>query len=585
MSDLDFKARILIIGSGVTSLITAKTLLDDGYSNLEIVTVADRVGGVWASGPWGAAYPSLTSEFVELWTWELRALCLGDAKDKTEGRIKAETVTEYLEDFYKKFVEGRLPVRFGRKVVYLDRPEGKTYGWIVRTQDVTTLEVTEEAWDKVILAQGPHSNPSFPENVTPSSGFKGILVHSSQVHSELDSQILALPKEKSRVVVVGMGKSSIDLAARYASLGKEAKNFAGPSQRGDNIIKSRIISTLYPDQKTSTIIEFLIHKTPFGAWWLHRFLEKGDKGRSAALKVTPESPLYRHDPHPPIWRGPESGGGRSSLGENSFHFLVHAGKIKCIPKVYPVGISEDGNGLVLSNGSTIEADAILLGTGFKSSFDFIPLGRRIQLGIEPVPAKKIPTTNPTRAYWSLSSPPAPPRWSDPAPEVYKGLIPIGAYEQRDIATNGFAALLGCPYTAEIASHWISSFFSHDSTLRAPATSTEALDYTLDHTNWIRARYPTAPFSWDLNKWAPMLNAQQFNDGLLEDLQLEPFRQERGWFGLGYYSSLIESSLIKNLGEERRRVRERRSSNLLARLVSDVSRWVWGKPEDLKKKVL
>lgn len=33
----------------------------------------------------------------------------------------------------------------------------------------------------------------------------------------------------------------------------------------------------------------------------------------------------------------------------------------------------------------------------------------------------------------------------------------------------------------------------------------------------------------------MLNAQQFNDGLLEDLQLEPFRQERGWFGLGYYT--------------------------------------------------
>lgn len=43
------------------------------------------------------------------------------------------------------------------------------------------------------------------------------------------------------------------------------------------------------------------------------------------------------------------------------------------------------------------------------------------------------------------------------------------------------------------SQWISSFFSHDSTLKAPATAVEALDYTLDHTNWIRARCESSPF--------------------------------------------------------------------------------------------
>jgi len=134
--------------------------------------------------------------------------------DKTEGRIKAETVTEYLELFYKKVSSPsrlhrrrssklRLPVElsiltlvvlsspscsllrvdylfgesrcsnrelvasssnqlsrladrssFGKKVVFLDRPEGQNRGWIVRTQDVTTEEVTEETWERVILAQG-----------------------------------------------------------------------------------------------------------------------------------------------------------------------------------------------------------------------------------------------------------------------------------------------------------------------------------------------------------------------------------------------------------------------------------------------
>lgn len=90
----------------------------------------------------------------------------------------------------------------------------------------------------------------------------------------------------------------------------------------------------------------------------------------------------------------------------------------------------------------------------------------------------------------------------------------------------------------------------------------------------------------------MLNAQQFNDGLLLDMQLEPFRQDRGWFGIGYYTSLIESEHIKDLAQERRQVREKtaareRSAGLrLGRiLVSSVSSWFWGRGEGLKKKVL
>lgn len=61
---------------------------------------------------------------------------------------------------------------FGRKVVHLDRPEGKTHGWIIRTQDVTTLEVTEEAWDRVILAQGVRRSLSLPvQRLTDDSPF------------------------------------------------------------------------------------------------------------------------------------------------------------------------------------------------------------------------------------------------------------------------------------------------------------------------------------------------------------------------------------------------------------------------------
>lgn len=49
----------------------------------------------------------------------------------------------------------------------------------------------------------PHSNLSFPEPLEGKTGYRGLLVHSSQVHDELDRQILAT---KGRIVVIGCGK-------------------------------------------------------------------------------------------------------------------------------------------------------------------------------------------------------------------------------------------------------------------------------------------------------------------------------------------------------------------------------------------
>lgn len=43
----------------VPLLLAAKTFLDDGWSNLDMVTSADEVGGVWAMGESGGIYPGL----------------------------------------------------------------------------------------------------------------------------------------------------------------------------------------------------------------------------------------------------------------------------------------------------------------------------------------------------------------------------------------------------------------------------------------------------------------------------------------------------------------------------------------------
>lgn len=51
--------------------------------------------------------------------------------------------------------------------------------------------------------------------------FNGILAHSSQITAGMHDKILTLPPDSTKIVVVGIGKSAIDLAGIYASLGRD----------------------------------------------------------------------------------------------------------------------------------------------------------------------------------------------------------------------------------------------------------------------------------------------------------------------------------------------------------------------------
>jgi hypothetical protein len=234
-----------------------------------------------------------------------------------------------------------------------------------------------------------------------------------------------------------------------------------------------------------------------------------------------------------VGSGPSSGGGRVSLGPKTFFPLVNAGRIAVRSHVYPTGITGDGTGLVLSDGSVIEAGggAIIAATGFTSSWNFIrgcsiqsvqisqiltadgapssnaALEERVRLGIEPTePQTPAADRSPTDGYMTLADPPGPPS-HQPASHVYKGIVPTGAWDERDLCMNGFAALLGAPYSSEITAHWIADFFTGSPHLRLPQSAKAAWQAAEDHAEWLRHRYPLSSQPWATNTAVPLLNAQ------------------------------------------------------------------------------
>lgn len=222
------------------------------------------------------------------------------------------------------------------------------------------------------LAQ-PFNNARMPDCLF-DKPFHGPIVHSYHLHSKMHERVLeAGPK----IVVVGLGKSSIDIAALYTRLGKQvtivydrAKFFNAPSKAADLALTTRRNSTLFPAETLTTWVEWLLHRTRLGAWWLRRKLRAGSERQRIALGIDEKSPLYRNDIDV-IWRGPDVNGGRSSGLPNNFHQLVREGKIACKRGCRPAAITDDGLGVILTDGSLVAADAIVCGTGFRSSFDFI----------------------------------------------------------------------------------------------------------------------------------------------------------------------------------------------------------------------
>ncbi|KAE9387177.1 FAD/NAD-P-binding domain-containing protein [Gymnopus androsaceus JB14] len=546
-----------ILGSGAAGLITAYTLLQDGFKNVTIITRDSSPGGVWSDE---RVYPGLTLNNVY---GEFRFSPQPSMAPKDDSkRLSGFEMRDYMQKFAETYLKGA--IRYGLRILGVARPKDTSSGWDVRVEDVRTREHQILKFDKVVLCTGGCSEPYIPEELSlasaNSASFKGPIFHSSQFPSRL-AKLQAEGKDESTfgdVVIVGGGKSAQDMAAYLANKATKVSVvfetadafLAVTSPLPDAIRRSRFLSILSPHSSLNSRLERFLHTTSLGSKITHFIWDKIIAGSFNAAGITNDSPLK--NTHDAFWgvRINDEGVPRP----DGFHMLVKTGKIHVIAPARVASYSYDGESVILNNGGKLKADTVILATGYTSSWHPIfDEQTSIDLGLNrhPPSSSLIKTEKEWNEYVSLSNPPeAHPSSEQWASSIYRGIIPAKNLLKRDFAINGAIFTTNNGYAFEVTAHWISSYFLNDANLKIPSSPEEALAHAERNSAWLRKRYPdmllwaNESYSSNLAFWT----WPQTIDELLNDLGLRIYRSGGNW--LTWPFKVIELKEIENLKQER-----------------------------------
>ncbi|KAJ2933423.1 hypothetical protein H1R20_g3675, partial [Candolleomyces eurysporus] len=539
-----------IIGTGVAGLINAHVLLQDGFSDITLLTRDRSVGGTWARE---RIYPGLHTNNVHgEYKFSQLDMPPPERSDSTGGRLTGTTMRDYVEKFSNTFLEGKAKFRFQTEVLNIRRVKASENGepsiWNVEVKDLQSGSTEILSFGRIILASGvssrivvagiaksPNStyskgcsNPKIPAELSPETakkaGYRGLVFHTSKFAQHLDQILEEIPpsgkgekldEDEDMVVVVGCGKSAQEWVLNFVPAAQEELSFK-------------------------------------------------------AYSIPPDSPFRHTDPL--FWGVRLSDDGL--VRNDSFYGLVNAGAIKVIAPHRVTGYSDDGKGVLLNDGSTLRAKVVALATGYQSSwssifsqetFDEIGLGKH---------APNIPIVD-TWKYTSMkNAPKLHPDNEKWATSIYRGIVPAKNILHRDFAIAGavvssfrllppiqkasdggyqFSANPG--YTFEVGAHWISSYLQGDR-MKIPATKEEALLAAEKESVWMKIRFPNM-LSWVNDSYSTSLDFwtwPQGADDLLEDMYLPSVRSGGNW--LTWPFKAIDSKELSTLGQERRQLRSK-----------------------------
>ena len=344
--------RVAIIGAGISGLVTAKTLLEEGFQ-VTLFETEDEVGGVWARS---RRYPGVHTQNPR----DTYAFSDFPMPRTYPEFPTGEQVQAYLAAYADRFGVTE-HVRFRTAV---ERAEPQGAGWSVRSRSLDEGRTRMETFDFLAVCNGTFSSPNVPrmpgEEAFRAGG--GRVLHSTQFNS--------IEQVRDRhVVVVGGAKSACDTAMaavgaakrttlvfRHASW-KMPKKFAGliPLRY---VLTTRFSEMLFRDRELRGA-EKVIHTAGRPFVWLFW------RGVEALLRRTFGLAACGMVPEDRIERLVNC---MLGLATDGFYDAVRAGRVATRRS----GVRALHMGEVeLDSGERVRADVVVFATGFRQEVPFL----------------------------------------------------------------------------------------------------------------------------------------------------------------------------------------------------------------------
>ncbi len=321
--------KTCIIGAGSSGMVAVKALLDANVP-FDCFEESNCVGGLWVFGNKNgrsAAYRSLSIN-TSRQRMQYADFPMPASYPDYPGHAQ---IAEYFQAYAEHF--GLLPhIRFETRV---ERVEPSAAGYLVTTSNGVT-----ERYDAVIVANGHHWLPHFPDPPFPGV-FEGTTFHSSAYVSPTEPYDL---RERS-VVVLGFGNSAVDIACELARPGGAGRVFLA-TRRGAWVLPKYVLGR--PVDRLRVGPSFL--------------------PASLALRVSeffyPRviGDLRAHGLPKPDHR---LGGAHPTISSDLLPF-VKAGRVRPKPNIRAF----HGPELEFSDGTREAVDALVYATGYQVSFPF-----------------------------------------------------------------------------------------------------------------------------------------------------------------------------------------------------------------------
>jgi len=464
------KKRIAIIGGGISGIAAANILQKDGHT----VTVYEKnakIGGVWA-----VSYPNVRLQN----TWHQYGLANFAWISKPDLHPTATQILSYMKEAVTHL---KIDVRTAHEIIAM---EEEPNGWQLHIRHPNGED--KLSFDYVVIAAGQYTEGKYVPHFPDQDRFLG------QVLTERDIKDLEIFRDK-QVVVVGFGKSALDMATFAATYGATVHHvFRSPRWA----IPAKIfgIHYTYPlfARFSSVMMTSWAHPSG-GERFLHQRLGfvvngfwrmlalvfglqikahgvgKGTEARQRLRTVKPKHPLL-----PDL---------RSAIALAPPRYYKYVAEGKIIPHHSPVlGFSE--NGIRLADDDIQACDIVVLSVGSQTpKFPYMPAPYRELLEHE---------TDGVQLYRHLIHPRIP-----------------------NIGFAGFNhGFMHIP-SVEIGTIWLCALL--DGHIQLP--SVDVMEASIEHIRqWKRDHITYEPS----RSMAVSTRYQQYIDILLKDLKLSPYRK-------------------------------------------------------------